>query len=352
VVRKKADETLAKVKGGADFAEVAKQVSEDSSASAGGDLGTFGRGVMVPPFETAAFALEPGQISEIVESPFGFHIIKLEEKFPERTDTLETVRPTIVNAIQQQQARGIALKKVEDAHERLLDGAPIGQIATDNNIALQEPPPFGRDEAVGSLGIRPEIAKEAFATTTGEVGEIVSEPSGYTVLAVEERLPSKIPALDAVFQKVEDDYRRQLAAEAAKTKAAALLTTLKATPDLDALAKSENLTVEESAQIGRFGPYLPNLGNAQDLKDAAFKLTPEAPVAPAVYVVKDDAVIAVLVSKVPADEAKFDAEKGGLRDRLQQQAEAAALRQFIDQLKASATIRYGQGFSGSPLGQS
>ena len=68
-VRKKAEEILAKVKAGEDFAALAKQYSEDSSAADGGDLGTFGRGKMVKPFEDAAFALAPGATSEIVESP-------------------------------------------------------------------------------------------------------------------------------------------------------------------------------------------------------------------------------------------------------------------------------------------
>ena len=69
-----------KAKGGADFAELAKQYSQDSTAAGGGDLGMFGRGVMTPAFEKAAFALEPGQISDIVETPVRLHIIKLEEK--------------------------------------------------------------------------------------------------------------------------------------------------------------------------------------------------------------------------------------------------------------------------------
>lgn len=79
--KKHADEVLTLVKEGKqDFAALAKQYSQDGSAANGGDLGFFGKGTMVPEFEEAAFALQPGQVSDVVQSPFGYHIIKVEER--------------------------------------------------------------------------------------------------------------------------------------------------------------------------------------------------------------------------------------------------------------------------------
>lgn len=75
--KKKAEEALAKVKSGEDFAKVAKKYSQDSSASKGGELGTFGRGQMVSEFEKAAFNMKKGEISDIVETEYGYHIIKV-----------------------------------------------------------------------------------------------------------------------------------------------------------------------------------------------------------------------------------------------------------------------------------
>jgi peptidyl-prolyl cis-trans isomerase C len=78
--RAKAEDVLKRARAGEDFAALAKEFSSDGSKDKGGDLGWFKRGMMVKPFEEAAFAMKPGEISDVVETPFGFHIIKVEEK--------------------------------------------------------------------------------------------------------------------------------------------------------------------------------------------------------------------------------------------------------------------------------
>ena len=100
----KASELLAQVKSGKDFAELAKQHSQDpGSAAQGGDLGFFQKGQMVGAFERAAFALKPGEVSGVVETPFGFHIIKMAEKQDARTMPIDEVKPQIEQFLQNQQ---------------------------------------------------------------------------------------------------------------------------------------------------------------------------------------------------------------------------------------------------------
>jgi len=108
---------LEKAKNGGDFAELAKENSDCPSSQQGGDLGFFTRGQMVKSFEDATFALQPGGISDIVETEFGYHIIKLEEKKPGKQLTLEEVKSKIEGALSEKemdQALGDWLKPVRE----------------------------------------------------------------------------------------------------------------------------------------------------------------------------------------------------------------------------------------------
>lgn len=105
--RAKAQQVLKQVKAGGDFSKLATENSQDSSAAKGGDLGFFPQGQMEPTFEKAAFALKPGTTSGLVETPYGFHIIKSLERRPPRTAPLEEVAPQVKEFLtgQQRQAK-------------------------------------------------------------------------------------------------------------------------------------------------------------------------------------------------------------------------------------------------------
>ena len=99
-VKAKAEQILKELKAGADFAALAKKYSEDeASAKLGGDVDYFSKGKMDPAFDEAAFKLEPGELSDVVKSQYGFHIIKLTDKKPATTRTLDEVRPQIVDQL-------------------------------------------------------------------------------------------------------------------------------------------------------------------------------------------------------------------------------------------------------------
>jgi peptidyl-prolyl cis-trans isomerase C len=98
--KEKAEALLKQIKKGEDFEKLASEFSEDpGSKKKGGDLGYFSRGKMIKPFEDAAFSLKPGEVSEVVETPFGYHIIKVADKKPEEVQPFEKVKDEVRNKV-------------------------------------------------------------------------------------------------------------------------------------------------------------------------------------------------------------------------------------------------------------
>jgi peptidyl-prolyl cis-trans isomerase C len=142
-----AKEIAERLKKGEDFATVAKEKSKDPSAE-GGDLGFFTRGQMLKPFEDAAFALEVGQISEPVQTQFGWHIIKVEEKRNRPLPTFEQVKDTIVSQLTQQKAKQI-IRDLQGAAKIEVVDPEIKKSMQDAAVRGEAPP--GEDDSTESV---------------------------------------------------------------------------------------------------------------------------------------------------------------------------------------------------------
>lgn len=116
--RKKIEEIQQKVKKGGDFGKLAKEYSQCPSSSRGGDLGYFKRGQMVKSFEDAAFALDPGQVSGIVETRFGYHIIKSEDKKPPTVIAFDQIKEKLVQHLKQSRVQEKVVAYVEELNKK------------------------------------------------------------------------------------------------------------------------------------------------------------------------------------------------------------------------------------------
>ena len=195
--RAKIEAALARVKGGEDFAKVASEVSEDSSAKDGGSLGKFGEGQMVKPFEEAAFALQKGEISGVVQSKFGFHVIKVDEVFPATKKELAEVEGDIATTMfTERQTKAEAKKLAEAALAELKAGKTMAEL-TDASIV--KPAADGAPPAEGTDPFAPKIdATGFFARSARVVPRIGLAPD--VVAAAFDKLTLEQPLHDGVFE--------------------------------------------------------------------------------------------------------------------------------------------------------
>jgi len=232
--RQQAESVLARVRAApGSFAEIAKKESADAgSASKGGDLGFFSRGMMVPPFEEAAFRLKPGQISDLVESDFGFHIIKLTAIRPGKVKTLEQVRPEIERDLKKQQAGRHFAEAAEAFSNLVYEQSDSLKAAADRfKLAIQKTQGVTRQgSAVAALN-NPRLLAALFSDETiknRRNTEAVETSPGVLVSA---RVVGHKAASQRPFEDVKEAIGRQLAQQealaAARKQGAELLAGLK-----------------------------------------------------------------------------------------------------------------------------
>ena len=210
-----AQSILDSIKAGADFAEMAKKYSEDpGSAKEGGDLGYVKRGIFYPQFEAAAFALKPGEISDIVETPVGYHIIQLLDK---RGESIHT-RHILIKIKKSDQADLSAIEFLTAIRDSIVSGKGTfaeyaKKYSEDKNTA-----PFGGD--LGTYYMN-QLDKSVLETVTKMKEGDISFPKridygngsyGYHIIDLQERIPQHKASLEtdyAELQKLADQYKKQ-----------------------------------------------------------------------------------------------------------------------------------------------
>ena len=271
-VRKRAEALLAQVKSGADFAALARKESEDEgSQAAGGDLGLFGRGRMVPEFETAAFAMQPGQTSDLVRSQFGFHIIRVMEKKAAETRPLDEVRQQIQEQLAQQQADLQVSQRAEQLQARIKDPGDLAEAAGEQGLMVQESGFFQRGDPVPGLGAAPQVSSAAFTLADNAVSGALSAQRGAVFITVSGKKDPYVPKLDEVKDRVRQDAVRAKASELSRARAAEVAAALSSAANFTAAAKAQGVEAKDTELVTR-GAALPDVGASAEVDKAAFSL--------------------------------------------------------------------------------
>jgi peptidyl-prolyl cis-trans isomerase D len=333
--RAKADSLRAEIVRGAKFEDVAKRESADSgSAVKGGSLGKVGKGQFVKPFEDAAYALKPGELSQPVLSPFGFHIIRVDEH---KGDSI-TVRHILVRIAQSDSSAAQTDRKADS----LSKAANIDKPAEFDSVARALGLKVGHVVAMESDPLTwdgryvPGGSAWTFGgAKVGETSDLIDADDAYYLIRIDSLKEGGKPTLDAA----RDDIRRELV-RAKKLdmlipKAQALVTAARGGQTLEAAAQSAGLKVEKSPTFART-TQVPTLGQTTEAIGAAFG-APVGSVAPPAKG-QNNVIVLRVDRRTEADRATFDKQKKDQRDQMVQRLRQQRVQQYLAALHDAANI--------------
>ncbi|MGE5488077.1 MAG: peptidylprolyl isomerase, partial [bacterium] len=311
-IQARAEDILKQLKAGADFGKLASQYSQDpGSASQGGDLGWIVKGQTVQAFENTAFSLNPGELSNVVKTEYGFHIIQVLNKEQAHMKSFEEVKGQLATELKTQQAVETVQRLADQARDELArtprQSAEIAAKLGLQQIRLDKVGPTAPFEL---FGLSPEIWEAAAVVNAGGVTPVVQVgPEKLAVAAVTEVVPSR----PAELAEVEDQIRKQLSDQ----KAAALLDErakqafeqARSAGDLKSVAQSMGLEIKTTQEFTRMGAA-DGIGSASLLAEAFERPTGTVfgPVA-----VQDQRFIIKIAGKTPADMSQLESQREMIR---------------------------------------
>ncbi|MBT3213563.1 MAG: hypothetical protein HN351_02850 [Deltaproteobacteria bacterium] len=341
--REQLNKLLAEIKAGSSFEELAKKHSEDGTSADGGDLGWFKPGEMVPAFESAAFALEAGQVSEIVQSPFGLHLIKVEERKDEITKSLDEAREEITLILAESRAQ----KRLEEDLDRLagLAGEAFTDEAQKLNREVLNAEWFDRTEVIPGLGSAAALVPELVSRKAGEMGVWKRNPVlGHVIYRLTE---TKIPET-RLFEDAKEDVFKAVRLEKAKTvaleSAKKALTQLEAGTKLNKLVKKHGLKTE-TLEFTANTRFLPNIGDNTEFRKVGLHLNENSLFGLSIDGNRADLI---LFKKRSLSEDKALEQKDKVRAQLLQNMRQALLSKELKRLRDSATIEVINPVFGTP----
>ncbi len=275
-IKKTAEDVLQQAqKKGAKFEDLAKKYSEDpGTKDKGGDLGWITQGQTVPEFEKTAFGLDKGQMSGLVRTQYGFHIIKVLDKETARTKIFDEVK----ESLRVPMALEAADKQASDTADQLASAIrksskiSLDDLAKQYHLNVSETRPVSAVDPVLELGNSKEVKDAIFRLRQGELSLPLRTDRGYVVLSVKQIIPAHQGSLEEIREQVVSELKQEQSTAQAKSKADDLVKRVKAGEKFDAAAKALGLEAKTSDSISR-NDSIPNAASGKQLAEA-FQLKP------------------------------------------------------------------------------
>ncbi len=331
-VMKQANDLIARARKGEDFAELAKHYStEPGAAASGGDLGWFGKGRMVKPFEDAAMKGTPGQIIGPVKTQFGIHVIKIEGRDNREVKIADIVLPVKASS----QTKDDAFQRAQDFAYLIKDGK-FEKDAESFGLQVKETPAFQKGGMVPGLGFNESMAKYAFSKDLGDVSDAYQVSGGVVVCKISEVKKEGVRPFDEVKEALKPRVPRKKKMALMKEVVATHRSAMNDTADLAVLAATDiRIAVQTTGQFQPSGS-IPTIGRDNAFLGVAMSL-PVRKISQPVeggrgyYLIK-------LLGKTPFDSASFNAQRTILAAQMLQEKKQRIVADWLEKLKEKADI--------------
>jgi len=312
-VKAEIEKVYARLKSGADFAEVAKEVSQDNSAEKGGDLGWFARGRMVKPFEEAAFNLKNiGDISLPVQTQYGWHIIKLtgrkmekDPKDPKGVEVENIQASHILLKLVMSEISHATLKEEADKFRQAAIETNIDQAAKETNHTIQETKPFAKGSPIPGIGQNQPLTTLAFEAKAGTISDVIETQRVIIVATPGVKKPAGYRPLDEVKEQITRMLKSEKITDKAMAKGEELYKEMIGQGmNLDQLGARYNLTVVQTDSFARVG-FARGVGSDPGFIGAAFTLSAAKKYCRPVRG-QSGCYLIEYVNRLPIDKTKYD----------------------------------------------
>lgn len=341
--RAKIDEAMeALKKPGADFIDVVRKYADPLVASNDGLVGRVHKGQLQPDFEAAVFATEPGAFTDVLKAEYGFHIIKVDEKTPAKTYTIDEKRGEITDAIKNNKKNDSFRNYVISLYKGILEAGNITayiKAKPESGLTVASTEFFPESEAAMPVFLsKPDALKNIFTLSKTELSQLVEDGTVTYLFEVEDKIASEIPTLDKVKEQVVAAYNRS---QALKTAVADIEKSLADSSFADA-AKNFKAEIVKPSEFSRFQPDL-TLAPSFELIAAVFDAEPGKTL-PKAYVIGDNVYAVNVENIIPPSSDNYDKEKDAITSYIRSIKEEEAIISYIDSLRAKTKIEVNPAF--------
>jgi peptidyl-prolyl cis-trans isomerase D len=326
--KRMAEALLKQILAGANFADLARKFSDDpGSKNQGGELGFFRRGATVPEFDNAIFTQKIGETT-IVKSPFGYHIIQVEERQQAHSQPLSEVQPVIKATLIRQKAA-----VAEESYARTLTAEAVKngleKTAAAHHLKVATTPLIGVRDVISALPDSSEILGKAFQSRQGDPPQFAPTGEGYTIFQVTQVAPAHAPAFADWKNHVADDYRSEQLPALLSQKTQELAEKAKNLNDLGKAAKGMGVTLKSSDLVSATS-QVPDFGQVGQVAPQLFNLKPGELSGP--ISVGRTSIVVKLVDKQEPTPDEIAKNFSTLRDQILDQHRAEVFNVFLSSI--------------------